>query len=118
MQQVWNRPSIPEKSQSSLALFGWMLMATGVCLAGLGASAAISQPIIFLLTISLGGFVLSAGLLLLLLSVVVNEIRLMAFEAALRAGEVQTSAPAHKDPYEEMLARDEKRRIAGSEAKG
>jgi hypothetical protein len=87
---IWKRPTIPPANRGSGGIeTGAICIASGaVIFLWYGFEAAggvLPAPALALV----GGAFLSAGVVLLPVSLVLREIRQAAFEAALRAGEVQ-----------------------------
>lgn len=94
MSQHWNRPAIPGDGELDMhvgvvvVLSGFVALAIGgFVLAGAEVNV---NPFV---AMALGGSLVSAGAFFLMWRSVVREIRLSAYEAALRAGEVETKRP-------------------------
>ncbi|WP_084399498.1 hypothetical protein [Henriciella aquimarina] len=88
---VWKRPNMPEASKSGIKDMGLLLLAMGVgstFIGGLGMNSG--EPAGFPAVVA-GGVMINISVLMIVLGVIVQEMRQAAFEAALRAGEVQTA---------------------------
>lgn len=81
----WKRPDLPEAHQGEGFGWGVGLLVIGFLVALWGGSA----PEAGILWIAVGVGAGNLGVLLMCLSLVLREIRRVAFEAAVRAGEVQ-----------------------------
>lgn len=96
---VWTRPKLPERNAGGGLLISIGMIAVGVVVIMWGVGADSIEAAAF--GIPLGSALTSIGFACALVCAILREIRLMAFEAALRAGEVQMVDV--KDPYIEHL---------------
>lgn len=100
MAQKWKRPDLPEAQKGWGAYWGAAFLISGIILAAVGIASG--KPMMAATGSGLSGF----GILAFIVSRILTEIRRIAFEAALRAGEV-TTAEAAADPYEAFIAREQ-----------
>jgi hypothetical protein len=79
----WKRPSRPA---DGIRIAGWsavMAITAGVFLAAIGASDSEQGALV------IGLCLMSGGLLILVVTLILAEVRQLAFEAAIRAGETE-----------------------------
>lgn len=93
MSKIWNRPALPGGNLD--IEFGVIVILAGVVALAIGGLAAVGLPINVnpVVVMALGGALVAAGAWFLAVRAIVREIRQAAYEAALRAGEVETKKP-------------------------
>ena len=93
MSKRWNRPALPG---GNIGLeFGVIVILAGLVALAVGGFVASGFPMDVnpVLTMALGGFLVAAGAWFLTVRAIVREIQQAAYEAAIRAGEVETKKP-------------------------
>jgi hypothetical protein len=108
MAHKWKRPDLPEANKGAGLAGGWLMIIAGIVAGAIGLSA-LSEPYP-----DFNGYALAAlgiacgtlGLLVVPVCLIMREIRRSAFEAALRAGEVEILESRTADPYEQFMARE------------
>lgn len=94
MSQRWNRPEIPNDGETAMFLGVVLILGgiVGAMIAG-GAMYAPDLGINPFLTFAISAPAVSTGALIVAVCSITREIRQAAYEAALRAGEVETKKP-------------------------
>lgn len=83
----WQRPELPANARTNLHMLGFVILAFGILGVLFGFT---SQPYPTPIAIYLGAGLTSFGVLTLLTSVIVTELRRRAFEAAIANGQAET----------------------------
>lgn len=96
----WNRPELPGGHEGWGGALGMLFAIGGLIAIGMGiGSSGNSSPYAgsgLWVAAPFGGLAFSVGVVMMTVSVIVREIRRLAFEAALRAGEVEVIEPKRK----------------------
>jgi hypothetical protein len=86
--QLWNRPKLPPGRGVEAIPLGLVLIVAGSAAAIIGINDPSGGPLVPIV----GRSVVSLGLAMVFAGVIITEIRQAAFEAAVRAGEVEAPA--------------------------
>ena len=104
----WERPVLPDAHRGVGLLTGWALIICGVFTGLIGLSAVGDPQADFngAIVTALGLSAASLGLIMVPACMIMREIRQSAFEAALRAGEVDITETQPSDAYEKFMERE------------
>ena len=81
----WERPPLPAGHQSGGMIGGWLLICLGIAIALYASTYELESFGLAMFGIGVSGL----GFLSITISLILREIRRIAFEAALRSGEVE-----------------------------
>jgi len=85
IRHTWERPKLPEGNRGGGMVLGWLMIGFGLVI--LYGASTYSDGIWIAIICS---WVIGIGILTTIVSTILREIRRVAFEATLRAGEVTT----------------------------